>query len=132
MTEAYDLEKTPFHLNGDGVHPVADFHYDGPSFERYVSTLCSDDDPGRLVMIETTPTDWPAWERHTLGDEIVFVLEGRGEFIHETADGEVRLPVGPGSALINPRGMWHTADVVEPIRAIYMTPCPGTEHRPRS
>ena len=131
MSRAHDLSRTPIHLDGDGAQPVADFDFTGASFERYVSTLCKDDDPGRLLMIEATPTDWPAWECHTLADEVVFVLEGKGEFIHETADGEVRIPVGPGSAVINPKGVWHTADVVEPIRAIYMTPCPGTEHRAR-
>jgi hypothetical protein len=33
--------------------------------------------------------------------------------------------------MINPAGVWHTADVEEPMKAIYITPCPGTQHRPR-
>jgi hypothetical protein len=33
--------------------------------------------------------------------------------------------------MINPAGVWHTADVEEPVKAIYITPCPGTQHRAR-
>jgi hypothetical protein len=39
--------------------------------------------------------------------------------------------VGPGSTLTNPAGVWHTADVEQPLKAIYITPCPGTRHRAR-
>jgi hypothetical protein len=27
--------------------------------------------------------------------------------------------------------VWHTANVRKPMRALYLTPCPGTQHRPR-
>ena len=63
--------------------------------------------------------------------EIVIVLEGRAEFIQEVDGEQRRTAVGPGSTMINPVGVWHTADVEEPMKAIYITPCPGTQHRPR-
>lgn len=92
---------------------------------------CKPGEPGRLVMIETSPGDWPAWECHTEGDELVIVLEGQGDFLQEIG-GETRsAPFGPGSAFVNPAGVWHTANVRSPMRAIYLTPCPGTQHRPR-
>jgi hypothetical protein len=61
----------------------------------------------------------------------VIVLEGKAEFIQQIEGKEHRTAVGPGSTMINPAGVWHTADVDKPLRAIYITPCPGTQHRPR-
>jgi mannose-6-phosphate isomerase-like protein (cupin superfamily) len=135
-TGPFDLGSTPIHLgsvaaDAPAALPLPDFGFDGPAFQAYVEAHCTPDSPGRLIMVESTPGNWPAWECHTEGDEIVIVLEGRAEFIQEMDGGERRTAVGPGSAIINPKGVWHTADVSEPLKAIYITPCPGTEHRVR-
>ena len=58
-----DLGNTPVHLGtGDGNRssaiPVESFGFDGPSFEKYIEQYCSSENPGRLVMVETTPADW--------------------------------------------------------------------------
>ena len=131
----FDLTKSPIHLNDAAgarpAVPIEGFGYDGPSFGAYVEAHCPEGDPGRLMMIETTPADWPAWEKHTDADEIVYVLSGRGEFIQDIDGEHVRIPVTAGQAIINPKDVWHTADVTESITAIYLTPCPGTEHKPR-
>jgi len=135
-TGPFDLGKTPIHLTSTsaGDHPfkpLAWFAFDGPSFGRYVKEYCTPADPGRLVMVETMAADWPTWERHTEGDELVIVLEGSGTF-HQEVGEEVRSsPFKPGDAFINPKGVWHSADVTAPMRAIYVTPCPGTENKPR-
>lgn len=131
-----DLSKTPIHLAsapGAGTPSVVleDFTFDGPSFEAYIDQHCADDAPGRLIMVETTPVDWTTWECHAQGDEIVIVLEGEGDFIQQIDGAEERIPVSAGTALVNPKGVWHTADVRASIRAIYITPCPGTDHKPR-
>lgn len=135
-TGPYDLSKTPIHLgstsSGDNpAVPLPEFGFDGPAFEDYIAKHCEPDAPGRLIMVESTPTNWPTWECHPEGDEIVIVLEGRAEFIQEIDGEQRRAPVRPGSTMINPAGVWHTADVAEPMKAIYITPCPGTQHRPR-
>lgn len=132
----FDLTKTPIHLGlgagaTSGALPIAGFAFDGPSFETYMRDHCADGVGGRLLMVETSPTDWPIWERHDAGDEIVMVLAGRAEFIQEIDGEERRLEVGPGQTMINPQGVWHTADVIEAMRALYITPIAGTEHRPR-
>lgn len=135
-TGPFDLSKSPIHLDSraGGSHsavPLPGFGFDGPAFEDYIAKHCAPDAPGRLVMVEVSPVDWPMWECHREGDELVIVLEGKGVMIQEI-DGQLRrTPVGPGSTMINPAGVWHTADVEVPIKAIYITPCPGTEHRPR-
>ena len=135
-TGPFDLSSTPIHLEtGAGAEspavPLADFGFDQAAFEAYIAAHCEPGAPGRLIMVESTPKDWPAWECHTEGDEIVIVLEGKGEFIQEIGGEERRTPVKPGVTIINPKGVWHTADVAEPLKAIYITPCPGTEHRKR-
>lgn len=135
-TGPFDLSSTPIHLGAlagaeKPAAPLPGFGFDGPAFQKYIADHCAAGAPGRLIMVESTPQSWPAWECHTEGDEIVIVLEGKAEFIQEIGGEERRTGVGPGSAIINPAGVWHTADVEEPLRAIYITPCPGTQHRER-
>lgn len=135
-TGPFDLSRTPVHLPSigqasPGFEPLDWFRFDGPSFGRYVEHLCTAEEPGRLVMIETMVSDWPTWERHTEGDELVIVLEGSGTFHQQLGGAVVSHPFKAGDTFLNPRGVWHTADVVEPMRAVYLTPCPGTENKPR-
>ena len=131
----FDLSKTPLHLASllsqeSPVIALQDFGFDGPSFESYIETHCTQG-PGRLIMVETSPVDWPVWERHNKGDEIVILLAGSGEFIQEIDGKHERIKVEQGHAIVNPQGVWHTADVTESITALYMTPADGTEHRER-
>ena len=127
-----DSGKSPVHIgsNQQPAVPMADFAFNQSSFESYIAKFCADD-PGRLIMVETTPSNWASWECHPAGDEVVIVLEGEGQFIQEIDGVEIRINVTAGDTIINPKDVWHTADVTKPIKAIYITPCPGTQHRPR-
>jgi mannose-6-phosphate isomerase-like protein (cupin superfamily) len=133
---SFDLSVTPIHLDSlndskNSAIPLNNFGFDGPAFEAYINEYCAAG-PGRLVMVEITATNWVHWECHTLGDEIVIVLEGRANFIQEREGQQPTiLPVQAGSTIINPRDVWHTADVSESLKAIYITPCKGTKHRER-
>jgi hypothetical protein len=80
---------------------------------------------------EPAGRDLAQWERHPAGDELVVQLDGRSILIQDLPDGENRLELGPGQAVINPKGVWHTADVIEPGTALFVTPGVGTEHRER-
>jgi quercetin dioxygenase-like cupin family protein len=71
------------------------------------------------------------WERHPAGDEIVICLSGRMTVIRNVAGEDDPVELGPGDAMINPRGVWHTVDVDESARFMTITPGVGTEHRPR-
>jgi mannose-6-phosphate isomerase-like protein (cupin superfamily) len=129
--EPIRLDRTPVHLGEDTrAHRVEDFTFAPAGFEQYMKRYCSSG-PGRLVMIEHSKANWPAWERHPSGDEIVIAISGRATLIQEIDGTERRVPLGPGDAVVNPAGVWHTADVIEPLTAVYITPCPGTEHRER-
>jgi hypothetical protein len=43
----------------------------------------------------------------------------------------VRTSLRGGQAAVNPPGVWHTADVHEPGRGLFITPGKGTEHKAR-
>jgi len=75
---------------------------------------------------------WDVWERHPAGDELVVLLEGRVTLIQDLEGHEHGIEVQAGEGVINPCGVWHTADVHEPGTALYVTPGRGTEHRPRA
>lgn len=123
------LLKDAVHLGAPSkALPVFDFGHD---YDKYLVEFCSDEDPGRLVTLYETKTDWESWEAHPAGDELVVVLSGRAEFLQEIDGTERRVILGPHEAIINPPGVWHTANVIEPFLALFVTPGPGTTHRPR-
>lgn len=126
------LDKTPVHLAASGTASAIDGFTFGPSgFEAYIAANTSPSDPGRLVFVERSVESWGMWECHRAGDELVIVIAGVAIFIQEVDGIEVRTRAAAGQAVLNPAGRWHTADVEEPFAAVYLTPCPGTEHRPR-
>lgn len=126
------LDKIPVHFAASGAaSPIDGFTFDPSAFEAYIATNTTSADPGRLVFIERSAESWKMWECHQAGDEMVIVIAGVAIFIQEIDGAEVRTRVNVGQAVLNPAGTWHTADVEEPFTAIYLTPCPGTEHRPR-
>jgi quercetin dioxygenase-like cupin family protein len=52
--------------------------------------------------------------------------------LHQEVDGDVRLAtIRSGEAIINPPGVWHTADVTGSATALFITSGLGTENRPR-
>lgn len=125
-----DLIKDAVHLGASSrALPVLDFGHD---YDKYLKDFCSDGDPGRLVCLYESKSDWQAWEAHPAGDELVVVLSGKAEFLQEIEGEERRVIVAPHQAIINPPGIWHTANVIEPFLALFVTPGPGTLHRPRS
>lgn len=124
-----DLLRDAVHLGASSkALPVLDFGHD---YDKYLAEFCSESDPGRLVCLYESRSDWAAWEAHPSGDELVLVLSGKAEFLQEVNGKEHRTIVEPYQAIINPPGVWHTANVIEPFLALFVTPGPGTTHRPR-
>ncbi len=129
-----NLAKTPVHISTQAdrsFNPLENFTFDETSFMHYIGDHCSESDPGCLVMFETTPENWATWECHPSGDELVVVFEGLGTFYQQTSNGIVEIPVQRGDTVLNPKGVWHTADIEQPLKALYITTCPGTDHKPR-
>jgi len=85
-----------------------------------------------LVSTAQYGADWPSWEMHPNGDEIVCLLSGAATMILEAPDGSrSELPLTePGSFAFVPRHHWHTAKISVASSMLFITPGEGTEHRP--
>lgn len=83
-----------------------------------------------LVSLHEFAGDWPVWEMHPAGDEVVILLSGAATFVLRTDDGDVEVELDrPGCYVIVPRGTWHTARVSTATRMVFITPGEGTENR---
>jgi mannose-6-phosphate isomerase-like protein (cupin superfamily) len=86
-------------------------------------------DDGLLLTVLHNDKDWPNWERHPNGDELVLVLSGEFKFILETSDKEQIVELSAGKAYIVPQGVWHRALVITPGDILHLTRGAGTEGR---
>lgn len=131
VTTPFDLDRTYVHLGlGATATPLPDFRWDADYLRSYAEAHAADGDDGRLVMINDTST-WDSWERHPAGEEVVVLLSGRVTLTQDLEGGPEAVDLRPGQAIINPPGVWHTCDVREPGRILFITPGRGTEHRTR-
>lgn len=74
--------------------------------------------------------DWPNWEMHPNGDEVVYLLSGDADLILEM-DGVVqKFELRGRGTVIVPAGTWHTAKIISPARMLAITRGAGTESRP--
>src|SRR4051812_19042709 len=85
-----------------------------------------------LVAMHAFDADWPTWERHPAGDELVLLLAGAATFVLDTPGGtEEAVLAKPGRFVIVPRNTWHTARVAEHAEMLFITPGEGTENEVR-
>lgn len=129
------LETEPVHL-GKGASAVRQPPF--PRDERamqwyadYTARNAADGDEARLVSQFTFTESWPGWEVHPAGEELVVCLSGSMVLIQDLPEGEQRTVLSAGEYAINPRGVWHTADIEGVCEALFITPGVGTQHRPR-
>jgi mannose-6-phosphate isomerase-like protein (cupin superfamily) len=74
--------------------------------------------------------DWPSWEVHPAGDEVVVLLSGRADLILDRGGShEVSALTQPGSFVIVPKGVWHTGRTSTPTSMLFVTPGQGTENK---
>ena len=84
-----------------------------------------------LVSTYAFDRDWPTWEMHPAGDEIVSLLAGESRLILERESGQEVIHLQrPGAFAIVPKGTWHTARTSVPTRMLFVTPGEGTQNRP--
>lgn len=129
---SFDLSSTHVHLGlGATAVPIPDFEWTPEFLARYAADHGGDGPEGRLVLLGTGDSSWTTWERHPTGEELVVVTAGRMTLVQDLDGTEHRVELGPGDAVVNPRNVWHTADIDEPCTALFVTPGIVTEHRPR-
>jgi len=101
-------------------------------YEDYDARHGSDGREGRLVSQHTFTEGWDGWEMHPKGGEVVICIEGAMILTQEFPDGTLKTySLEAGEFAINPRCVWHIADVEERAIAIFVAADEGAEHRPR-
>lgn len=132
MTDVQRLETHPIHLGLGGKAGSQPAFTGIDWYEEYGRRTTADGAEGRLVSLYEFTESWDSWERHPAGDEVVICVGGEIVLVQELADGSARrLTRGSGDYAINPHGVWHTADIGESARCVFITPGLGTDHRPR-
>ncbi|WP_298335457.1 cupin [uncultured Erythrobacter sp.] len=129
---AAKLSDTFLHL-GLGATAVPQPPFNGMEwYAGYGARHGSDGAEGRLVSQHTFTESWESWEMHPKGEEVVICIDGHMVLTQEFPDGKRKTTaLDVGEFAINPRGVWHIADVEESATAIFITAGEGTEHRPR-
>lgn len=67
------------------------------------------------------------WERHSKGDEIVYLLEGSTNLVLLAETGEVSHELKKGELIVVPRNTWHRFESPDGIKVLTVTPQP-TDH----
>ena len=121
----FDLETTYLSLNGRG----GVVQHDGG--EAFWQTIDSNTDLlSTLIIVSPADSDWPHWEMHPEGDEILVMLEGSQTLILDCGGEVTEQVMRPGSTVVVPAGVWHRAKISEPTRMLAITYGAGTTHRP--
>ncbi|MBN9088854.1 MAG: cupin domain-containing protein [Reyranella sp.] len=125
------LDRFPIHL-GLGARAVPQPEFSGREwYDAYVERNAADGAEGRIVQLYDFRESWTSWERHPAGDEAVICTAGEITLLQELPEGTRKTTLRAGEYAVNPRGVWHTADVAGPATALFITAGVGTEHRPR-
>jgi quercetin dioxygenase-like cupin family protein len=67
------------------------------------------------------------WERHSIGDEIVFVVEGETTLIILVDGKEIPYTLGSSELLVVPKNTWHRFETSKAVKIMSVTPQP-TDH----
>jgi mannose-6-phosphate isomerase-like protein (cupin superfamily) len=123
---AFELLSTYVHLadGGDAVSVAVDASFWAEIGSRIALH------GGRLVGVTHQTGDWPTWERHPAGDELIVLLSGAVDIVLQDQEGERVVELRRGAASIVPRGVWHRFIVCTPGYVLFITPGSGTQHRP--
>ncbi|MFT3665010.1 cupin domain-containing protein [Piscinibacter sp.] len=129
MSLVKDILSTYLHFQGIGrVNPI-------PLSESFWEEVAAGNHPeleqGRLMSAFTFSEPWAMWERHPAGEELVMLLSGVATLILEESGQEQTIQLSsPGSYVVVPKNVWHTARADAPVTMLFLTPGAGTEHRP--
>ena len=125
MSARLDLQQVFLSLTGEGrADMLAGAHFG----ERLAQAPA---DMAYLVGVHPFVADWPHWEMHPKGHEVLVFLEGRLAMTLEEGGERRIVEAGAGSTLVIAPGAWHIARIIEPGRMLGITFGDGTEHRPR-
>ncbi len=129
MSAAKEILSTYLHVRDGGktdAIPVSDAFWEELAGGAYPQL-----DQGRLMSAFTFSEPWSTWERHPAGEELVMLLAGVATVVLEESGQERAVQLSePGSYVLVPPNIWHTAKTSVPTTLLFLTPGSGTEHRP--
>jgi mannose-6-phosphate isomerase-like protein (cupin superfamily) len=124
----FDLASTFVRLRSDA--PAEPLPVDESFWERLAAGELGSFHNEYLVLCHSFDADWPTWERHPNGDEIVCLLSGSVRFILERDGGNEEIELNDtGAFVLVPKGTWHTARANAPSQMLFITAGEGTETR---
>jgi mannose-6-phosphate isomerase-like protein (cupin superfamily) len=124
-----ELGSTYAQLHADGT--VRCHVVDAEFWPRLAAGASPEVESGRLVMQFDFTQDWPTWERHPAGDEVVVLVAGAATLVLAAPEGRIRVSLqAPGEFVVVPAGQWHTAHVPSRARMLFITPGRGTQNQP--
>jgi mannose-6-phosphate isomerase-like protein (cupin superfamily) len=129
----HDITRHPIHL-GLGATAEVEPTFTGELdwYNGYGQRHAGDGAEGRLVCMHHFTESWRSWEMHPHGAEVVLCIAGTMTLHQEGAGGKLTsLKLAADQYVINPPGIWHTADVSGTATALFITAGQGTQHRPR-
>jgi mannose-6-phosphate isomerase-like protein (cupin superfamily) len=123
-----DFSSTYLRLRADAsIEPLT---VDATLWQRITSGQLGDFHNEFLIACGSCDADWPMWEMHPNGDEIVCLLSGSVTFLLQEATGFQALDLDTsGEYVLVPKGIWHAAKTRGPCRMLFITPGEGTQHR---
>ena len=129
MISAENIISTYLHFRDDGradAIPVAESFW-----QEMASGKLPELDQGRLMSAFSFSEPWSMWERHPAGEELVMLLAGSATLVLEESGKRRSVQLNePGSYVLVPRNVWHTATTSVKTTMLFLTPGAGTEHRP--
>ncbi|MDQ0462773.1 mannose-6-phosphate isomerase-like protein (cupin superfamily) [Caulobacter ginsengisoli] len=121
----FDLETTYLGLDGAGeVKPLPV----GPDFWATIDR--NPDLRANLVAVFGGEGDWPSWEMHPQGDEVLILLEGSMQMVFDRPHEPEIIFMAPGTTVIVPAGVWHRGVDQRGAKLLAITYGAGTDHRP--
>lgn len=84
----------------------------------------------QLVSSLNFTRDWPTWEVHPHGDEVVMLLSGAARLVLDEPGGHRVVELSKaGDYVIVPKATWHTAKIAVPTAMLFVTPGEATQNR---
>jgi mannose-6-phosphate isomerase-like protein (cupin superfamily) len=123
-----DFSSTYLRLRADAsIEPLT---VDNTLWQRIIAGQLGDFHNEFLIACGSCDADWPTWEMHPNGDEIVCLLSGAVTFVLQEAQGTQTIDLNQsGQYVVVRKGIWHAARTRGPCRLLFITPGEGTQHR---
>lgn len=130
MQAGKSLSDSPLHLGlgatASSLTKISDMEW----YQKYAQGTKSDGDEGRLVSMYSFSESWGVWEMHPVGEECVICTVGEVTTVQDI-DGKHVTLLKAGEYVVNPKGVWHTADCRSPCTVMFIPPGRGTQNKPR-